>query len=486
MKKSSAALVSTLVLALAGSIGLGACGGDEGETDDNLRPGERKLVGPAVPYPADSTLRARTEELALSQKKRREVAWKAIAKVLQPVKVQEKMIKVSADGGVVDGGSPRDGGTLSSVTLPMFRTWYGRDDFERIFGKAYGDLTKTQRQKRTPFTEKQIDKVFDWNATSAGSWTNDDYLKRIKAVIDQQSVQGLGGNGRVSYSPGYFRHFLRNYGTTYNCLKILPTLEFSSPPPSATNFSQCYKTEFPIDAAVIKASWSRDAFGNKLPVHDTTAAALKDRMDGSLDNGGWGEGERQVTPAANQVYTMKTSDGSTYWLNGIHLITKELRDWLWITIWYSDSPDTDFGQDRPAEIKALGAPWTNYKMAVSMAYDERDPDPKGGFTGSLGDALKAVYPGVGGPSWASNPYIEKGEKNAQTNCIGCHQHAGFEGMGPEVILADEAKFPKAGRTKLRKSFPTDYTWSFDFAPEQFVRTIESQIVHYDSIDGPAR
>ncbi|MFO0667410.1 MAG: hypothetical protein U0174_25895 [Polyangiaceae bacterium] len=483
MSKSSVAVVSTLLFALIGASSLGACGSDDGETEDNLRPGERKLVGPAVPYKADPALRARTEELALSQKKRREVAWKAIAKILQPVKVQEKMIKLDADGGLLDAGQPRDGGTLATVTLPVFRTWYGRDDFERIFGKAYGDLTKTQRKNRTPFTEKQIDKVFDWNATSAGSWSNDDYIRRIKAVVDQQGVQGLGGNGRVSYSPGYFRHFLRNYGTAYKCLKILPTLADDAPPPSATNFSQCYKTEFPIDAAVIKASWSRNAFDNKVTVHDTSAAALKSRMDGSADNGGWGNGDHEVTPTANQIYTMKTSDGSSYWLNGIHLITKELRDWLWITIWFSDTPDSDFGADRPAEIKALGAPWTNYKMAVATAYDERDPDPKGGFTGSLGDALKAVYPdAVGGPSWASNPYIEKGDKNAQTNCIGCHQHAGLPGLGPEGILADEAKFPKAGRTKVRKSFPTDYTWSFDFPPEAFVRTIETQIVHYDGVD----
>ena len=55
-------------------------------------------------------------------------------------------------------------------------------------------------------------------------------------------------------------------------------------------------------------------------------------------------------------------------------------------------------------------------------------------------------------------------------------------MTPDVILGDEAKFPKSGRTKIRRSFPTDYTWSFDFAPEAFVRTIEAQVTHYDGVD----
>ena len=46
---------------------------------------------------------------------------------------------------------------------------------------------------------EQINKVFEWNATSAGSWSTDDYMKRVKQVVDAQSAQGIGGNGRVSY-----------------------------------------------------------------------------------------------------------------------------------------------------------------------------------------------------------------------------------------------------------------------------------------------
>src|SRR5690606_27811438 len=109
----------------------------------------------------------------------------------------------------------------------------------------------------------------------------------------------------------------------------------------------------------------------------------------------------------------------------------ELRHWLWITIWWSPEPNTDFGADRPEAITELGGPWKNYKMCVATDFEERDPDPTGGYPtgpGSLGDALAAVHgggsPGSPTPSWCSNQFIERGAKNAQTNCVGCHQHAG--------------------------------------------------------------
>jgi hypothetical protein len=120
-------------------------------------------------------------------------------------------------------------------------------------------------------------------------------------------------------------------------------------------------------------------------------------------------------------------------------------------------------------------------MNVSVAFDEQDPDPKGGFGGTLGAAIAASYAGVGGPSWVSNPYLERGALNAQTNCIGCHQHGGTT-ESTESILADQTKFPKAGRTKLRKNFPADYLWALTSAPERLVGVVDDQVRHYDSVD----
>jgi hypothetical protein len=231
-------------------------------------------------------------------------------------------------------------------------------------------------------------------------------------------------------------------------------------------------------------TWSRANYGTEqldLPVYDTSAKTIRDKMSGKSDSGGWGKGVGKAFPKADEIYTVQVGDGTNFRMPAMHLVTKELREWLWITLWWSPEPDTDFGADRPADIKKLGGPWSHYKMNVSVAYEEKDPDPRGGFEGSLGDALEAAYSGVGGPTWASNPYLEKGAPNAQSNCIGCHQHAGTHETS-ETILAAPASFPKTARTKLRKNFPMDYLWAVGSAPERLAGIIDEQVQHYDLVD----
>jgi hypothetical protein len=448
-----------LVLAL-----FGGCSDSATEDDSDLRAGERKIVGEAVAYPADTTLAARLPELEKSQKARRDVAWAAIAKILKPISVREKTAK--------------NNGRI--VKLPLFRTWYGKDDMDRVFAKAYGDMTPADRKSGRPLTADELKKAYAWNVSSAASWSDADYIARVKQITDRQSGQGLGGNTRVSYSPGFTSHLLANYAAVTQCMPKLDSFGLDAKPASPTNFAPCFAAEFPADAALIKASWWRSDFGMKLPRHTTAAATLKQRLAGTLDEGGWGTGEgEELAPGVNDIYTVTLSDGANFRMAALHLVTKETRDWMWITLFWSDDPDSDFGADRPAAIKALGAPWDHYKMQVVVSYEEKDPDPRGGYAGSLGDALAATHPGaVGGPTWMSNPYIERGPKNAQTNCIGCHQHSHNQSFSSESILADAAKFPKSGRTKIRQVFPSDYSWSIFHGPELLAGTLDARIRAY--------
>jgi hypothetical protein len=167
-----------------------------------------------------------------------------------------------------------------------------------------------------------------------------------------------------------------------------------------------------------------------------------------------------IVPEGLLIYaadTVKLSDETGFSLVGLHLMTKELRHWVWVTVWWSpsDKANDDFGQDRPEEITKLGGPWGNYKMCVVTDFEEKDPAPRGGFEGTLGDSLAAVH---GKATWCSNGFIEKGAHNAQTNCIGCHQHAG-DLATLDKVLVDTAKFPEQGRTQVRKGFPMDYSWA---------------------------
>ena len=477
IKVSRKLLGLSLALSLAAAAGCSASAADDSEgaqaQEGELRPLERKAIGKAADYPADRTMRNRLEELESSRKARRAVAWKAVGRALSPIKVADTTLKAGN----------------KAATVPMFRTWYGKDDFERMFGKMYADRTADDRKARRPFTATDAKHAFEWNATSLGASSDKDYFERIQQVKDDVSLQGVGGNHRVAYSPAIMSHLMGEYGSLFDCL---PKLEPGAPnaiapetePVSKTNFAPCFSQEFPVDAAVVKMSWYRANFGAErlpLPTYDTGAKTLAAKMAGTSDDGAWGKGIGQADPGEDKIYTVGMSDGTKFRMPAMHLVTKELREWLWITIWWSDKPNEDFGADRPAEITNLDGPWKNYKMNVSVSYEEKDPDPRGGFDGSLGDALAAAYTGVGKPSWVSNPYLEKGSPNAQSNCIGCHQHAGSN-ENSESILAAPDKFPQASRTRVRKNFPSDYLWAVTNAPERLAGVIDDQLKHYDQVD----
>jgi hypothetical protein len=157
-------------------------------------------------------------------------------------------------------------------------------------------------------------------------------------------------------------------------------------------------------------------------------------------------------------------------------MTKELEHWVWVTLWWSDRPDEDFGADRPADFPAAFA---RYKLCSVVAFEEGDDDPSGGFDGedeSLARALATVHSGVGGPTWCSNPYIERGAGNAATNCVGCHQHAGTP-LRSEDILGSPEAFPDFSRTEQRPSFPTDYVFSVRLGDDLGAMFLETE-EHY--------
>ncbi len=422
----------------------------EGESE--IRELERRAVGPARAYPAERLTDADAERYATSKKARRELGWHVLAKALQPVKIAAQRDQAETNA------EPTPTKPAAERTIPLFRTWFGGDEIDRMFAKMYGDLGKERRVSRDIPTESEVNALFDWNAKSLGPNSEAEYFARLAQIVDQQGVDGLGGNGRVAYSPGYVKQYLTDYPTIADC-KVDELAVDTLPKSEETNFTNCFSREFDADAAVIKASWRRnDAMvTGGLPAVDTGATALAKRMTGELDNGGWSlKGVPLKKAGPEDAYSVTLSDQTGYSLVGLHIMTKELRHWVWVTVWWSDKPDEDFGQDRPEEIKALGAPWSNYKMCVVTDFEEKDSDPRGGFEGSLGDALAAVH---GKTTWCSNGFIEKGEHNAQTNCIGCHQHAGdINALGG--VLTDETKFPYSGRSQVRKGFPADYSWAF--------------------------
>lgn len=561
----------------------------EGSTSGKTDVFGRSLVGAPDGYPPDRALlsdpEAADRALGGDLRRRRDVAWATVFKVLEPRPLLglESQLDARPDcaAGVADtdlqlcarqsdeagcgavtsgdvkaictwnGEEGRCGPSCDHLslpdgspipTVPRWATWYGVEDINRIFKHAYGQLGGEQQVAREPFSDLVIGRAFQANNSEidrSRRWPlrrytaavdelfgcdlertegeiDDDYEARCALARQSQFSGGAtpgGGISRLVYSPAMVLHMMRNYAEVLQCAgdKLAGTwcegdtgTDCVDPP---DNFSTCFRAEFPGDGGnpwraldqaeagdvaglpdvggtvVVKATWARVGFGFDLPAFDTDADALARRI-GAGRSALWEEGgdrsyaapaddAGELVPGADAIYTIRTRKGSVYRLTGLHIMTKELRHWQWITLWWSDRPDTDFGADRPTSFEALPSPWRNYKMCVVVDYIENDPDPLARFEDhpTLQAALAAAGHTAGGPTWCSNPYIEHGAGNARTNCIGCHQHAGTratadgERFDLEAVIAEASEgpanpYPANGRLRRRDRFAADYSWAF--------------------------
>ncbi len=419
----------------------------------------RRAIGPALPYEAEALTLGDADLFRHSVVARRQFAWRAVARAL------------GATGG-------------AQVEVPRWASWYARDDYQRIFHKLYDDLGKDGRKARRPFAAADVAAAERWNLHSLDdlpNWPESRYQAWLASLGSDAARRGVAGLNRTFYSPAVTEHVAENYPVIDACLDGLPALPFDWKNPDPNNFTACFGQEFGAGAAAVKTSWRRRDFGLRVGAYATDAASLTRRLAAS--DSGWGAPDSEEDPADQEIYTIALEGGSRFQLAGLHLMTKELREWVWITLWWSPRPDQDFGEDRPEAIRALGGPWSHYKMCVVTAFDEQ-----GGFT----EAERAAYPTLaaafdgansqlGGASWCSNPYIEEGAHNQRSNCMGCHQHAGSS-LDPKDILAGGDRFPKNGAVRVRENFPSDYLWSFAKDPERLSGYIRNQISHYDIYD----
>jgi mono/diheme cytochrome c family protein len=479
-------------VALIAALVAAACGGETSEALDF--PAEaggktdafgRSLVGVPAAYLPDLLLGNEriTEELEQDLKLRRQAGWMTAYKIVEPVPLLG-LIKVVHDHPEVEWPS-------SAVPLvPRFETWYGVEDVKRMFQKLAGDLTPADRAARTPFGDRAIAEAAVWNAGAAersDRWPLDRYLAYVREIGDcppelsadacAAKVAGrldgaVIGTSRILYSPATAEHMLKSYGGAVACLERLDALALDAAPASEANFTACFDEEASTEAVLVKAQWVRVEPDEELATFDTDAAALTTRLAGRAE---WPiAGDRRTTPSPDEIYTIRLKDGSSYRLAGLHIMTKEIRHWQWVTLWWSDTPKEDFGADRPSVFRRLPPVWSNYKMCAVTWFDEKDPLLGKRFAQlpTLAASIDASVAGSGQPSWCSNPYIEHGKGNANTNCIGCHQHGGstvahdVDGDGTldpldlEKVI-DSPLFPSNGRVQLRETFPADYMFSFN-------------------------
>lgn len=214
-------------------------------------------------------------------------------------------------------------------------------------------------------------------------------------------------------------------------------------------WTPCLTDEFPDGAVILKTEYRRVGFGFTVGAHDTSAVGIEAVF---ADGESWTEGE-EADPREDAIFTLELPGGERYRLVAMHAMVKDLDHWVWSTMWWSDAPEDDFGQDRPGE---LGAPWDHYKMCATTWFEEEDRE----FDG-VTEEIRAASTLRGTESWCSNPFIESGVGAAATNCIGCHQHAGTGTSSEEILAGELVPGERPGRLKERNNFPTDYVFSVD-------------------------
>jgi hypothetical protein len=403
-------------------------------------------------------------EMRDSMLQRRQRAWQIVENIIRPV--------------TLAAGEGR-------LQLPRWQTWYESEQDIREMMVAY-----FEKLKATPTADRQqlVEQVFQ-------EYTERDLAERLKDENFRQRLKqfegspeltaGLNGQGFTIFSPSFLRHMMLEAQGTEACPFDVPAHarpETLPLPASAMNFSSCI-AEFPRSAVMVKTTW-------------------RPLETGLIQRGTWPRPARRAMPAPNSVYTLTSDTGERMALTGIHFVTKDVREWVWVTLWWDPQPNDDFGSDRPASIAQYNnGVWANYKMCATGSFEEGDRAPWSHFTDpSLSAALRGVHtemdalvqrtsknwPAVWNAiprlskqtTWCSNPNLETHSGNGRTNCIGCHQYPNtFNEAKGEVTRFDDtlavgdrvSDFPQDGRAQYRENFPAEFAWSF---PVEFKGIIE--------------
>ena len=237
-------------------------------------------------------------------------------------------------------------------------------------------------------------------------------------------------------------------------------------PPSPTPVLPLRRRIF-RSAVMIKTSWRR---GWRIREYRTTIRAPA-AMSQVIKDGTWpGPGRPDLQPPLrvtvdrSQIYTNITSQGSEWALTGIHFVTKDVREWVWVSLWWDQDASKDFGADRPASVNSRLKVAYGRTIRCSRSSSRRVMRRPGSYSGSQNTfrclnqgglrcdsgathhrfgfapaGLRVFFrihsvriAGNFGPwpcapqaqtSWCSNPNIETHAANARTSCIGCHQIA---------------------------------------------------------------
>lgn len=430
-------------------VALAACRHPAPESDPKAETQARYVMG----QPEDVPIQSQDQAVMTSDPlARRRASWRLFQLVNRAVELRDP--RTNAPIVDVDG---------KALTLPLWQTWYSMTEFRALMATMLGRLDGSA----APTPELVADVLRDhhrrvlddayWTEVTGETTRLDRFIDAIDAQTDGRGLGGPVGRGQTLFSPALISHLLLNYRVVLACAMSPAVAEANA----EVIFGSCVGGPFPANAIAIKANWVKVA--DTVPAFDTGPEIMRKILAGEAPE--WVSSESIASPTsilvAGRLQNLKKH--GIYRLVGLHITSKETPEWLWDTFWWSPKPEQDWGADNPIRGTAHTYPeLASYKMCTVANFSEvastwaTQPSTPGEET--VMEMIKIVREAGSGASWCSNPYIETQTGGANSNCIGCHQHAG----------PDRGEFEEdVGKVAVRTTFPADLLWSFDSFKESF-------------------
>jgi hypothetical protein len=371
---------------------------------------------------------------------------------------------------------------------PIWDTWEDKGD---LF--AEGPPINVDHSKR-----RQIDLPIEVLASIRSRSANeDDAVRDATAYVRQRGV-----GPEVLYNPAAALHIRTNGLNKEQGLKdrwkVLKDLN--------APISESSIVEFPRSAIVVKAMW--------LTVGPRSSQVLQvwDPPNKSLASCEYGCSSivkvRLVSPEepcnlpalSEPVFSScfynvpdPKRNGYRLVLFGLHIATKEIRDWTWSTFWWQRDPENGpYARNRPDKTVLEGY-WRNYVMDTTLSMVTPEEKPRIGAT--IPPQRCQITP-LSTARVCFNPYLELGMKNGElSNCVNCHRQATYPAMKPDprgtpqrgYLSSDDRCFgtqeTKAGTQE--RVMKVDYLWSLSPVSRetdlgQFLLSVQNQLLKLET------
>jgi hypothetical protein len=179
-----------------------------------------------------------------------------------------------------------------------------------------------------------------------------------------------------------------------------------------------------------------------------------DSFGKDLDQGTWLKDETRQPSTDDDIFTVADETGKLWRLVAMHIAAKQLRTWVWISLWWDWDAADAFGADHPHFLLEAWPSLWKYHMCIASGFVEGDSDPASFYrhvsekfqrrilgdeyyedaipefdtptpfpdlTEDLAEVLEVAQKAMEPAQWCANPFLEV--DMAAGNCIGCHQGA---------------------------------------------------------------